>query len=978
MSSSKRLPKPTSSDILDDTICQQMSSLVELLVTSGKPVLIPEVMKKFKKLCRTSDDYVRYAQDLLMLQLVQDHSEIRLTALQMVDELFNRSHAFRDKILEDFQTFMELTLDCEHNCPLPPPKQAASKLKEEAVRYIQQWNDKFGEAYKKLSLGHQYLKTCKKVNFDEVLARLETERLQREETQRKLEEARLMKLEQVKNEMNDLTPDIELCLKEIENCIQLLMPHPDTFFIPEPEKPDLTMGLLNKTDEQMGAIESSENKRRLKTDSDYLLDNTGVVGKCDKCKCNTSQALKDDDNVQMTTSGTSDQVEDTIKKVCSCDKHSSTMLGEHDPCASENANIENSKRPGDCQEQTPLESSAIINQKSENVSGENNVRTQQSDYNGIGCSDMGADAEEDGNDDEDDDDFQEVGAHAELRQAYGLGSRDYQISVTIGGDDRLKETEDNTYIIQSLKDQYRLVKNKYLGVIKKCIKTMESNKAGKEDIESSNDLKKKLEEALKKCVELEILANPDKQNDDSDSDEDFEEVVEKEGYEEDVPEHLRLQGLEKPSTSKQTGSKSKGKSSKRSSDSKSASSSSKRLKSIASKAIASQQESSFDQALNESDQDMQDEKFRSHIKSPNAKKSNSSKERHKSSLKKGDSSTSSCSASKQKASPDNKGKATPSYWSLNCRLQEEDLKDPTSWKANITKIKEKVLTTSSAADVRIKEEPDDTELFTPDTSVNANLQKTTVKKDLYEKTPVKKELIENTPMKKDDPVKTPNLNDLRDKAPVIPFGKDLEHWENPDQIEAPLEVNYEAGRFWIANETTDKDQKQKVAALTMRSISYTGEFQPVKWKCRAPLPSGKLCERMDREKCPFHGKIIGRDKSGRPTDPADTATLIKTEPAHHTETAEDGNEASDTELLGNQMKTKVREGKGKGKGKKKASKWGFPGLTDTTQSKDTCRHRLETKVFKKTTMKRVNADLDRMDFKRVRDKFGNQFNYSLH
>ena len=29
-------------------------------------------------------------------------------------------------------------------------------------------------------------------------------------------------------------------------------------------------------------------------------------------------------------------------------------------------------------------------------------------------------------------------------------------------------------------------------------------------------------------------------------------------------------------------------------------------------------------------------------------------------------------------------------------------------------------------------------------------------------------------------------------------------------------------------------------------------------------------------------------------------------------------------------------------------------------------------------MKRVNADLDRMDFKRVRDKFGNQFNYSLH
>ena len=52
MSSSKRLLKPMSGDNLDNTICQQMSSLVELLVTSGKSALNAEVMKKFKKLCR--------------------------------------------------------------------------------------------------------------------------------------------------------------------------------------------------------------------------------------------------------------------------------------------------------------------------------------------------------------------------------------------------------------------------------------------------------------------------------------------------------------------------------------------------------------------------------------------------------------------------------------------------------------------------------------------------------------------------------------------------------------------------------------------------------------------------------------------------------------------------------------------------------------------------------------------------------------
>ena len=37
-------------------------------------------------------------------------------------------------------------------------------------------------------------------------------------------------------------------------------------------------------------------------------------------------------------------------------------------------------------------------------------------------------------------------------------------------------------------------------------------------------------------------------------------------------------------------------------------------------------------------------------------------------------------------------------------------------------------------------------------------------------------------------------------------------------------------------------------SLTTRVFNYTGEFQPVKWTCRAPLPSGKLCSRMDRYK----------------------------------------------------------------------------------------------------------------------------------
>ena len=87
--------------------------------------------------------------------------------------------------------------------------------------------------------------------------------------------------------------------------------------------------------------------------------------------------------------------------------------------------------------------------------------------------------------------------------------------------------------------------------------------------------------------------------------------------------------------------------------------------------------------------------------------------------------------------------------------------------------------TSSAADIKIKEEPDDTDLFTPDTSLNEDNQKTDKNS---------KDLLETSPKNQGNTEKIPNKNDLLEKAPLVSFGKDLEHWENPDQIEAPLEV----------------------------------------------------------------------------------------------------------------------------------------------------------------------------------------------
>ena len=59
---------------------------------------------------RKSDEYVEYAYHQIMMQLEEQHAEIRFSAFQLVNELFCRSHAFRTLLLADFQTYIELTM----------------------------------------------------------------------------------------------------------------------------------------------------------------------------------------------------------------------------------------------------------------------------------------------------------------------------------------------------------------------------------------------------------------------------------------------------------------------------------------------------------------------------------------------------------------------------------------------------------------------------------------------------------------------------------------------------------------------------------------------------------------------------------------------------------------------------------------------------------------------------------------------------
>ncbi|VTJ71122.1 Hypothetical predicted protein [Marmota monax] len=182
---------------------QKLLKLVEELTTSGEPQLNPEKMKELKKICKSSEEQLSCAYRLLKTQLTQDHAEVRLSAFQIVDELFTRSHQFRVLLVSDFQEFLELTLGTNHEQPLPPPREVAQRLRQAALRAVEGWNERFGEAYKKLALGHHFLKHTKKVDFQDVNGRTLAERQQEEQKQRHLDRIYRERAKQAEREMED-------------------------------------------------------------------------------------------------------------------------------------------------------------------------------------------------------------------------------------------------------------------------------------------------------------------------------------------------------------------------------------------------------------------------------------------------------------------------------------------------------------------------------------------------------------------------------------------------------------------------------------------------------------------------------------------------------------------------------------------------------------------------------------------------------
>eukprot|EP01087_Luapelamoeba_hula_P015492 TRINITY_DN4641_c0_g1_i2.p1 TRINITY_DN4641_c0_g1~~TRINITY_DN4641_c0_g1_i2.p1 ORF type:complete len:814 (-),score=239.27 TRINITY_DN4641_c0_g1_i2:1803-4244(-) len=150
--------------------------------------------------------------------------------------------------------------------------------------------------------------------------------------------------------------------------------------------------------------------------------------------------------------------------------------------------------------------------------------------------------------------------------------------------------------------------------------------------------------------------------------------------------------------------------------------------------------------------------------------------------------------------------------------------------------------------------------------------------------------------------------DLLARAPIMEnVGGFLDYWGEKD-----MPLNNSGMEFVHRFLGSAEEKTVPVGALGMRVDWYSPPPLISTKTCRAPMPNGTLCTRMDLKKCPFHGKIIPRNELGEPS------TAQQPEPpSNHTTTSPDNKKRSATEtetrrkrlqrLVSTPKKKKVKE-----------------------------------------------------------------------
>ena len=198
--------------------------IVQKLIRSGNENVDRVSLKELKNMCKRKEVDIQEVFELMMNHLATTHCQVRISAFQIMHEFFMRSHDFRLSCLDKIKKIVELTLAVGPKQELPPPEKFHKKLKQVAIKAIDEWNKKYGPYYKKLNLSYKFLQTKKRIDFKNILALTEVEYQERKKREEQERNVRLFKVNKILTMFDNKEESFKDCITEANNCLELLVP----------------------------------------------------------------------------------------------------------------------------------------------------------------------------------------------------------------------------------------------------------------------------------------------------------------------------------------------------------------------------------------------------------------------------------------------------------------------------------------------------------------------------------------------------------------------------------------------------------------------------------------------------------------------------------------------------------------------------------------------------------------------------------
>ncbi|CEJ01898.1 hypothetical protein RMCBS344292_15919 [Rhizopus microsporus] len=211
---------------MNPEVDEKLAGLIKQITETGNWILDEKKLKLIKATCKKSDHYITVAFVHVMAQLHKNHSQIRYSSLQLIEQLFDRSKLFRELLTEDFPVFVQLVVGFNDR-KLPPPPQIAAKLKQYALALIKNWYMKYGEIYRQISISFDFLMDNGYMNDNQAsssLSSIHADNINKANKSARIKALHLNRYELLKADVNDHLDIINDNLNTMDGCFDILVP----------------------------------------------------------------------------------------------------------------------------------------------------------------------------------------------------------------------------------------------------------------------------------------------------------------------------------------------------------------------------------------------------------------------------------------------------------------------------------------------------------------------------------------------------------------------------------------------------------------------------------------------------------------------------------------------------------------------------------------------------------------------------------